>query len=144
MEINKTISSFIARLKVAYPYYFKELTDEEFVGLLNMYQEELSNYNEITLATAIKHIIRNCKFMPSLKEIIDICETCRGNRQNVVIEKMIRAGYFKDPREIDKTYHFLEEGIIPEWLLADMKKYGYDDDKLLTNNEIKLLEGNNA
>lgn len=144
MEQSKLISSIIAKLKVAYPYYFKELADEEFVGLINMYQEELSIYNEITLVTAVKSIIRKNKFMPTLKELLDECEVCRTNRKNLVIEKMIKAGYFKDPREIDKTYHFLEKGIIPDWLLADMKKYGYDDDKLLENNESKLLEVSNV
>lgn len=144
MENKKIITSFIARLKIAYPYYFKELTDEEFVGLLNMYQEELSNYNEITLSTALKTIIRKNKFMPSLKEILDECEVCKSHKRSLVVERMIKAGYFHDQREIEKTYHFLEEGIIPDWLLADMKKYGYDDDKLLTAREIKLLEENNA
>ena len=47
------------------------------------------------------------------------------------IEKMIKAGYFKDSREIDKTYKFMEEGIIPKWLLEDMKKYGYEDNRIL-------------
>ncbi len=144
MENKKIITSFIARLKIAYPYYFKELTDEKFVGLLNMYQEELSNYNEITLSTALKTIIRKNKFMPSLKEILDECEVCKSHKRSLVVERMIKAGYFHDQREIEKTYHFLEEGIIPDWLLADMKKYGYDDDKLLTAREIKLLEENNA
>lgn len=144
MEQSKLISSIIAKLKVAYPYYFKELTDEEFFGLITMYQEELSIYNEITLVTAVKSIIRKNKFMPTLKELLDECELCRTNKKNLVIEKMIEAGYFKNPREIDKTYHFLEEGIIPNWLLYDMKKYGYDDEKLLKNNESKLLEASNV
>ena len=92
MEQSKLISSAIARLKIAYPYYFKELKTEELVGLINMYQEELGIYNETTLINAIKSIIRKNKFMPTLKEIIDECELCKTYQKNIVIEKMIKAG----------------------------------------------------
>ena len=74
---------------------------------------------------------RKNKFMPTLKEIIDERELGKTYQKNIVIEKMIKAGYFKDSREIDKTYKFMEEGIIPKWLLEDMKKYGYEDNRIL-------------
>ena len=116
MEQSKLISVIIVKFKIAYPYYFKELTDEELAGLIAMYQEELSCYNELTLVSAVKSIIRKNKFMPTLNELIEECELCKTTQKNIVIEKMIKAGYFKDSREIEKTYHFLEEGIIPNWL----------------------------
>ena len=57
---------------------------------------------------------------------------------------MIKAGYFKDSREIEKTYHFLEEGIVPDWLLEDMKKYGYEDGhNLISADSNKMLGGAN-
>jgi len=144
MEQSKLISVVIARLKIAYPYYFKELTMEELAGLVSMYQEELIIYNESTLLNAIKSIIRKNKFMPTLKEILDECELCKTHQKNIVIERMIQAGYFKDPREIDKTYKFMAEGIIPTWLLEDMKKYGYEDTNILiSNNSAKMLGGGN-
>lgn len=145
MEQSKLISSAIARLKIAYPYYFKELKTEELVGLVSMYQEELSIYNEPTLMNAIKSIIRKNKFMPTLKEILDECELCKTSQKNIVIERMIKAGYFKDPKEIDKTYKFMEEGIIPNWLLEDMKKYGYEDNRdLISANSTKMLNTGGA
>lgn len=145
MEQSKLISIVIARLKIAYPYYFKELTMEELAGLVSMYQEELSIYNEPTLMNAIKSIIRKNKFMPTLKEILDECELCKTSQKNIVIERMIKAGYFKDPKEIDKTYKFMEEGIIPNWLLEDMKKYGYEDSRdLISTNSTKMLNTGGA
>lgn len=144
MEQSKLISVIIVKFKIAYPYYFKELTDEELAGLIAMYQEELSCYNELTLVSAVKSIIRKNKFMPTLNELIEECELCKTTQKNIVIEKMIKAGYFKDSREIEKTYHFLEEGIIPNWLLEDMKKYGYEDENILiSNNSAKMLGGGN-
>lgn len=139
MEHSKLISGMIAKFKIAYPYYFKELKNEELIGMISMFQEELSGYNELTISNATKSIIRNNKFMPTLKEIIDECEKAKTYKTNAVIEKMIKAGYFKDPREIDKTYKFIEEGIIPDWLVEDMKKYGYEEEKSLEYNNFKLL-----
>lgn len=140
MEQSKLISVIIAKLKIAYPYYFKDLTDEEFAGLFSLYQEELIGYNEETITSAIKYIIRQNKFMPTIKEILDECEKHKTNKQNYIIKKMIDAGYFHDANEIDKTYRFIEQGIIPDWLLNDMKKYGYiEENTLLTNQQNKLL-----
>lgn len=139
MEHSKLISGMIAKFKIAYPYYFKDLKNEELIGMISMFQEELSGYNELTISNATKSIIRNNKFMPTLKEIIDECEKAKTYKTNAVIEKMIKAGYFKDPREIDKTYKFIEEGIIPDWLVKDMKKYGYEEEKSLEYNNFKLL-----
>lgn len=139
MEHSKLISGMIAKFKIAYPYYFKDLKNEELIGMISMFQEELSGYNELTILNATKSIIRNNKFMPTLKEIIDECEKAKTYKTNAVIEKMIKAGYFKDPREIDKTYKFIEEGIIPDWLVEDMKKYGYEEEKSLEYNNFKLL-----
>lgn len=141
MEQSKLISSVIAKLKIAYPYYFKELKTEELAGMISMYQDFLSNYNELTLNSAIKSIISKSKYMPSMNELIEECELCKTTQKNIVIEKMIKAGYFKDSREIEKTYHFLEEGIIPKWLLEDMKKYGYEDGHNLISINSKMLGG---
>lgn len=140
MEQSKLVSTIIAKFKIAYPYYFKDLTLEELAGLVSMYQEELSVYSELILSIAVKSIIRKNKFMPTLKEIIDACELCRVTQKNITIEKMIKAGYFKDSREIDKAYKFVEERIIPDWLLEDMKKFGYVDSRnLISTDSIKML-----
>lgn len=140
MEQSKSISSIIAKLKIAYPYYFKELNEEELVGMIGIYQELLSGYNELTLNNAVISIISKNKYMPTVNELIKECEMVKTYKKNAVIERMIEAGYFKNPNEIDKTYKFLEEGIIPSWLLNDMKKYGYiEDKKVLDTNNFKQL-----
>ena len=112
-----------------------------------MYEEELSQYNEETLTSAIKEIIRTSKYMPSLNEIIEQCEKSRVHQTNKIVEKMWEDGYFKKGtygeldesqayRNYNKTLKFIEEGIIPEWLREDMKKY-YS--QMLTNKEVKLI-----
>ena len=151
MDKSQLISNIIGKLKTAYPYYFKNLTEEETISLFAMYQEELGQYNEETLIEAIKEIIRNNDYMPTLKQIIDKCEANRISKRNDIIDKMYNDGYFKrgqfcelDSEQEYRNYHkalkFVEEGIIPDWLLKDMISYGYDDGKELLGTDIKMLE----
>lgn len=141
MERSKLISILIAKLKVAYPYYFKNLNNEEFLQMTKMYQEELKIYDVNTMDLVIKNIIKNYDFMPSLKEVIDEFDKIRLDRKYDVIEKMKEDGYFKSPKELDKIYKFLEDGIIPSWFLEDMKKYGYQDELEYSKNKLLNQEG---
>lgn len=136
MEKSKLISNLIAKLKVAYPYYFDKLNNDMFLGLVALYQEHLSSFNEQTLKKAFNSIIHKNKFMPSLSEIIEECEKNITYNRNYVIEKMIDNGYFTNSREIEKTYHFLEEGIIPKWLQKDMREY---EQRLLAKENLKMI-----
>ena len=44
MEQSKLISGVIAKLRIAYPYYFKELDENMLMGLIKMYQEQITGY----------------------------------------------------------------------------------------------------
>lgn len=148
MEQLKLISEIVMKLKTMYPYYFEKMDEMQIASLCKTYQEELSQYNEETLTSAIKEIIRTSKYMPSLNEIIEQCEKSRVHQTNKIVELMWQDGYFKKGaygelddsqayRNYNKTLKFIEEGIIPEWLREDMKKY-YN--QMLTNKEVKLIE----
>lgn len=148
MEQLKLISEIVMKLKTMYPYYFEKMDEMQIASLCKTYQEELSQYNEETLMSAIKNIIRTSKYMPSLNEIIEQCEKSRVHQTNKIVDLMWQDGYFKKGaygelddsqayRNYNKTLKFIEEGIIPEWLREDMKKY-YN--QMLTNKEVKLIE----
>ena len=130
------ISLFLTKLKLAYPRYFNELEKEDFIGLSNMLEEMLSSYNEQTLDNVAKEIIRTKKYMPSISEILEFCDNAKTNTRNEIVELMNKDGYFKDPREIEKVYLWLSEGIIPAWLKKDMMNY-YN--KMIGSQ--KLIEG---
>jgi len=136
MENKKKISLFLTKLKLAYPRYFNELEKEDFIGLSNMLEEMLSSYNEQTLDNVAKEIIRTKKYMPSISEILEFCDNAKTNTRNEIVELMNKDGYFKDPREIEKVYLWLSEGIIPAWLKKDMMNY-YN--KMIGSQ--KLIEG---
>lgn len=151
MEQSKLISTVIAKLRIAFPYYFKDLTMEELAGLVSMYQDFLSGYNELTINSAVKSIISKNKYMPSINELIDECENCKKSRGNLILNKMNNDGYFNRGsmcelddihanRNYEKALMWIEKGIIPSWLLEDMKKYGYAEDKeLITSKNSNLI-----
>lgn len=138
MEKSKLASILIAKLKLSYPSYFKNMTKEELIQLISTYQEMLGEYNEQVLNEVAKKIIKTKKYMPTIAEIIEICEDEKKNVRNVIIEKMIANGYFKSEKEIEKVYLWIEQNIIPKWLQEDMKKY-YTI--MISNKEKLQIEG---
>ena len=92
MEQSKSISIIIAKLKLAYPYYFEKLTDEEFIGLVNMYQEELCMCDENILLATIKYLIRNSRYMPSLADILFEYK----NQYKLIYTKLIQNSNLED------------------------------------------------
>lgn len=71
MEQSKLISCVIAKLKIAYPYYFNKLSKEDFVGMVTMYQEYLGNLNPNALMMTLKKIIKKEEYMPSIPTILN-------------------------------------------------------------------------
>lgn len=161
METSQSISRAIAKLKLAYPYYFDKLkneadeNDETFLMFISMFQEHLAGYSSQVLDIAITNIIHNSKFMPTINELINECDKSIGTFQNTILTRMKEDGYFKRAvvgelddiqatRNYEKACSFVECGIIPNWLLEDMKKYGYQEHKkeLTTSNKENLLISN--
>ena len=136
MEKSKLISVFIAKLKMAFPNYFKVLSNQQMLDLIALYQDMLGGYNEQILDKVAKDIIKTRKYMPSIAEIVELCDNTKIEVRNDIVEKMKEDGYFKSPNELDKIYMWLEEGIIPEWFKKDMMTY-YN--KMINKN--KLIEG---
>lgn len=151
MDQSKLISGLIAKLRLAYPYYFKDLDEDLILGLVSMFQEQLGGYHPQVLSKAISRIITRSKFMPSIAEILEECDSCIGGYQNSILVKMKEDGYFKRGsygdlddeqafRNYDKACSFVSRGIIPEWLKEDMKEYGYQEEVMrITNSNDGLL-----
>lgn len=117
------LSRYIKILMLAYPKYFKDLTREESIEISQLYYSQLKKYPTNVVERALNEIIQECVFMPTIAEILKKCNEVNSNLKQWVIGKMIQDGYFHSQREIDKAYHFIEEGIIPQWFQSDMQKY---------------------
>jgi hypothetical protein len=133
MEQSKLISIVIAKFKIAYPYYFKDLTDEEFLGLVSMYQEELGSFHPIALLNAIKVIIRNNKFMPTLADIID---EYRKSLKNYYIEVIENSNPKNKKYLLDMVDWYSLHKEFPENIPNDV----ISDIKALNYNQIKEIE----
>lgn len=156
MEQSKLISGIILKLKVAYPYFFKDLEDEEFVALTKMYQEQIIGYTPEIVLKAIDEIIRTSKFMPSIAEILDKCDSSAKTYSYDILEKMKNDGYFKRgaygelddthaTRNYEKATMWLSKGIIPQRLLEDMMSYGYKkmlNERLLNKEQVLIGQKN--
>lgn len=137
MEQSKLISVVIARLKIAYPYYFKDLTDEEFLGLVSMYQEELGSFHPVALLNAIKVIIRNNKFMPTFADIIDEYRKSLKNYYIEVIENSNPKNkkYLLDMVDWYSLHKEFPENI-PSEILSDIKALNYNQVKEIEFKEV--------
>lgn len=146
MEQSKLISGVMAKLRIAYPYYFKDLDEELILGMVKVYQEQLVGYTPEIVLKAIDEIIKTSKFMPSIAEILERCDSQVKTYSYDILKIMLEDGYFKRgaygeldnihaTRNYEKATMWLSKGIIPEWLLEDMKKYGYKINKLLPDKE---------
>ena len=133
MEQSKLISIVIAKFKSAYPYYFKDLTDEEFLGLVSLYQEELGIFHPIALLNAIKVIIRNNKFMPTLADIID---EYRKSLKNYYIEVIENSNPKNKKYLLDMVDWYSLHKEFPENIPNDV----ISDIKALNYNQIKEIE----
>lgn len=118
----------ITYLGMAYNKEFKQSEVEQYYDFLNQYDYK-------TFKIAVKSLIKECKFMPSISEIISKCDESKQQRKFDVLEKMEKDGYFKGHTELDKALHWLDSGIIPSWFKEDMKKYN----RLLLQENQKLL-----
>lgn len=111
--------------------YSKEFDEE----MLQVWYMHFKDIKKEVLYKAVMEEIKTKKFMPSIAELLEECEKQKSNIKYAILEEMKKDGYFKTEYEYEKTAKFMEEGIIPEWLKKDMKKYQREllENKLLLN-----------
>ena len=128
-------SKIINVLKIAYPYYFKGLNEENSKAFMQLYYSKLKKYRYEIVAKAIDNIITTRDYMPTLAEVIKECDTEMTWFYREQLEKMYKIGYFKTDEEYGKAVMWLLEDkpLIPEWLRTDI-------DKFIEKGTIKQIE----
>lgn len=126
-------SKIINVMRVAYPYYFKDLDESSMKMFMQLYFKKLKKYDYQIVAKAIDNIITNNNYMPTLAEIIKECDKEYKNYNKLRIERLYKEGYFKSDEEFGKAMMWLldEKPLVPSWLEEDMKKI--TDIKLIEN-----------
>ena len=125
-------SKIVNVLRIAYPYYFKDMEKESTIMFNQLYYSKLKRYDYVVVSNAINNIIENSEFMPTIAEIIAECDKETRKLYKIKIDKMYSNGYFKTDQEYGKALQWLFEDkpIIPSWLLDEIKGY---EEKLLTS-----------
>lgn len=125
-------SKIVNVLRIAYPYYFKDMEKESTIMFNQLYYSKLKRYDYVVVSNAINNIIENSEFMPTIAEIMAECDKETRKLYKIKIDKMYSNGYFKTDQEYGKALQWLfeERPIIPSWLLDEIKGY---EEKLLTS-----------
>ena len=125
-------SKIVNVLRIAYPYYFKDMEKESTIMFNQLYYSKLKRYDYVVVSNAINNIIENSEFMPTIAEIMAECDKETRKLYKIKIDKMYSDGYFKTDQEYGKALQWLFEDkpIIPRWLLDEIKGY---EEKLLTS-----------
>ena len=85
--------------------------------------------------------------MPTIAEIVEMCEKERVYKRNSILELMKNDGYFRrsdygelniiqEEKNYNKALMWAERNVIPEWLIGDMKYY---NSKLIEAKNVKKL-----
>lgn len=127
-----SFSKIVNVLRIAYPYYFKDMEKESTIMFNQLYYSKLKRYDYVVVSNAINKIIENSEFMPTIAEIMAECDKETRKLYKIKIDKMYSNGYFKTDQEYGKALQWLFEDkpIIPSWLLEEIKGY---EEKLLTS-----------
>lgn len=132
---QSNFSKIVNALKIAYPYYFKDLSQEDSTMFLQLYYNKLKKYRYEIVAKAVDNIITTHNFMPTLAEVITECDKECRNYYKDILQLMYSKGYFKTDEEYGKAVMWLleEKPLIPEWLEKDI--IAFENKKELTHNE---------
>lgn len=127
---QSNFSKIVNILRIAYPYYFKDMEKESTIMFNQLYYSKLKKYDYVVVSSAINKIIEKSEFMPTIAEILTECDKETRRLYKIKIDKMYANGFFKTDQEYGKALQWLFEDkpIIPNWLLEEINGY---EEKLL-------------
>lgn len=137
---SDTIIAIFKILKTAYPTSFISKKGEDLEEMIDLYSESLDKQNERDVLLAVRSLVKETKYIPSIKLIIDTCEKIKTESMLNVIDKMIQDNYFKSEEEISKAENFVKKRIFPAWFIRDFNKY--DENDILTKYGITEKQKN--
>lgn len=133
---QSNFSKIVNVLRIAYPYYFKDMEKESTIMFNQLYYSKLKKYDYVVVSSAINKIIEKSEFMPTIAEILTECDKETRRLYKIKIDKMYANGFFKTDQEYGKALQWLfeDKSIIPNWLLEEINGY---EEKLLISKKNK-------
>ena len=135
---QSNFSKIVNVLRIAYPYYFKDMEKESTIMFNQLYYSKLKKYDYVVVSSAINKIIEKSEFMPTIAEILTECDKETRRLYKIKIDKMYANGFFKTDQEYGKALQWLFEDkpIVPNWLLEEIN--GYEEKLLISKKQIKM------
>lgn len=133
---QSNFSKLVNILRIAYPYYFKDMEKESTIMFNQLYYSKLKRYDYVVVSSTINKIIEKSEFMPTIAEILTECDKETRRLYKIKIDKMYTNGFFKTDQEYGKALQWLFEDkpIVPNWLLEEINGY---EEKLLISKKNK-------
>ena len=142
--MKMTHLAFIKCMKYLNACYSKNMDQEQLESLF----EYLSGVSYSTLNNAIKEIVSESKYFPTISQLKDKCKEVNKKYIILIIDKMKESGYFKKGVEeltdshasnsYFKTLMWLEEENLPEFVENDIKEF-IKQNKQLNQKDKKIL-----
>lgn len=144
MKMKMTHLAFIKCMKYLNACYSKNMDQEQ----LESWFEYFSDVSYSTLNNAIKEIVSESKYFPTISQLKDKCKEVNKKYIISIIDKMKESGYFKKGVEeltdshasnsYFKTLMWLEEGKLPEFVENDIKAF-LKHNKQIEQKDKKIL-----
>lgn len=135
---------FTEGMKILSSCYHKDISTDDFV----IWYELLQDIEPEVFKKSIIDLCKERSYMPTIHDILDKTVTTKNNYYLSILEQMKKYGYFKlgvepllpehEERNYDKSIRWIERGIIPEFLMNDMRKYMNDSEKLESKNHYQI------
>ena len=113
------IEEYNKQMKILSNFYFNKISKK----FIKDSYEFLKDYKPKVFVRAIKNIIKKCKFVPTMSEIIEECNSVKNDFKHELLVAMLDDGYFKSNEEYEKVKYWLETETIPDWLRRDMNTF---------------------
>lgn len=143
-KMKMTHLAFIKCMKYLNACYSKNMDQEQ----LESWFECFSDVSYSTLNNAIKEIVSESKYFPTISQLKDKCKEVNKKYIVSIIDKMKESGYFKKGveeltdshalRNYEKTLMWLDEGNLPEFVENDIKEF-LKQNKQIEQKDKKLL-----
>lgn len=135
---------FTEGMKILSSCYHKDISTDDFV----IWYELLQDIEPEVFKKSIIDLCKERSYMPTIHDILDKTVTTKNNYYLSILEQMKKYGYFKlgvepllpehEERNYDKSIRWIERGIIPEFLMNDMRRYMNDSEKLESKNHYQI------
>lgn len=125
---TKTFSEIINLIKVGYN---KTYDKEELETMYELFKD----YDSEILKQAVKNLIGS-KYIPSVSQIINQYTLIKRDQDYERIVKAKEMGVIQTKEEFDKCIKWLDKGIVPNWLGANIK-----EDKISQEEALEFLDG---